>query len=175
MKPLRLVCSYAFAVTVVEAFLAPRRVWRGAECPSLVLVGAAENRDTAEEWKGFNPFDPSSMKSAASSTTKTTTVSTNQISLRRTQMQEIMSNLLNVVGDEQATVALLQDASDFLLEPLEDDEAVLELDSIYKPNMSREERYQTYRKAMQERIQGARNSDVRSVLQKLSDFVLAKE
>lgn len=90
-------------------------------------------------------------------------------------MQEIMSNLLNVVGDEQATVALLQDASDFLLEPLEDDEAVLELDSIYKPNMSREERYQTYRKAMQERIQGARNSDVRSVLQKLSDFVLAKE
>ena len=99
----------------------------------------------------------------------------NQISLRKTQMQELMGNLLNVVGDAQATTALLEESRDLLLEPLEDDEAVLETDSIYKPNMTREERYQTYRQTMQERIQSARNSNVRSVLQSLSDFVLTNE
>ena len=90
-------------------------------------------------------------------------------------MQELMGNLLNVANNDGAMNDLLEDARELLLEPLEDDDAVLEKDSIYKPGMSREVRYETYKSTMQERIQTARNSTVRVVLQKLSDFVLSHE
>ena len=86
-----------------------------------------------------------------------------------------MSSLLDVAGDQDATTGVLESWKEFLLEPLEDDNAVLEADSIYKSGMTRAERYQTYRATMEERIQSARNSTVRNVLQKLSDFVLSNE
>ena len=83
--------------------------------------------------------------------------------------------LLNAADSDQAMQELLNDASDLLLEPLEDDDAVLETDSIYTPGMTRKERYETYKATMDERIQTARNSTVRVVLQKLTDFVLSHE
>ena len=87
-----------------------------------------------------------------------------------------MSNLLNAADDPDTMTSLLEAARDWLLEPLEDvDGAVLETDSIYTPQMTRAQRYQTYRQTMQERIQGARNGSVRTVLQTMSDFVLSHE
>ena len=86
-----------------------------------------------------------------------------------------MSNLLNVAGDDEATQVLLEASKDLLLEPLEDDHAVLETDSIYQPDMTRQERYQTYRTTMLERIDKARNSNARWVLEKMSDYVLSHE
>lgn len=86
-----------------------------------------------------------------------------------------MNELLNEVDDEQASRAILEASKDLLLDPLEDDDAVLEVDSVYKPGMTRAERYRTYRTTMQERIQTARNSTVRTVLQRLSEFVTSHE
>ena len=177
MKTFRVVLIFALTWGLAHAFLAFQRGWVG-HCHHAVL-GAFQGGDDRSsssstennEWKNFNPFDPSTMKSSSAAAS----VAANQISLRKTQMQELMSNLLNSAGDEAATTTLLEESRDLLLEPLEDDDAVLEKDSIYKPNMTRQERYATYRATMQERMQSARNSNVRAVLQKLSEYVLANE
>ena len=90
-------------------------------------------------------------------------------------MQTLMSELLNVADEPEAMAAVLSSNKELLIEPLEDDEAVLETDSIYKPGMTRNERYQIYRTTMEERIATARNSNVRVVLRNLADFVLSHE
>lgn len=138
---------------------------------------------TTEQWQGFNPFDPSSAKlssSTSTSTRKSTTNSQRIISLRQTQMQQLMSELLNAIGDDEngnRVASLLQEHRDLLLEPLEDDDAVLESDSIFNGHgmVTRAERYQIYRTTMEERIQKARSPNVRQVLQTLADFVLSHE
>merc|ERR1712008_574921 len=61
----------------------------------------------------------------------------NQISMRKTRMQEMTGELLNAVGDESMTNEILNRFKKFLLEPLDVQDAVLEPDSIYIPQMSR--------------------------------------
>lgn len=125
----------------------------------------------------------------------------NQISLRKIRMQEMTGELLNAGGDEAMTNEILNRFKDFLLEPLDDPNAVLvsetavvewqsfwtsawfwleclllqESDSIYTPQMSRKERYEAYRTSMDQRIQSSKNGSVRSVLQSMRDFVLSFE
>eukprot|EP00977_Amphora_coffeiformis_P001394 scaffold287_cov173-Amphora_coffeaeformis.AAC.8 len=162
----------ALILTGTSAFLITTRttyIFR----PSCHLFLSQENDMSSssstnkEDWQGFNPFDPSS--------TKPSFTSNNKISLRKTQMQTLMSELLNVVDEPDAMAVILSSNKDLLIEPLEDDEAVLEIDSIYKPGMTRSERYQVYRTTMEERIATARNPSVRVVLQNLADFVLSHE
>jgi hypothetical protein len=88
-------------------------------------------------------------------------------------MQEIVSQLLDSSNQPEAMQTILQQNKDFLLEPLEDDQAVLEPDSIYRADMDRNERYQTYETSMKERIETARNSATRTVLTALMDYVLS--
>jgi len=90
-------------------------------------------------------------------------------------MQILMSELLDVVDEPDAMAAILSSNKDLLIEPLEDDDAVVEIDSIYKPGTTRNDRYQIYRMTMEERISKARNSSVRVVLRTLADFVLSHE
>jgi hypothetical protein len=123
---------------------------------------------STNEWQGFNPFDPATQKTTVSS-------SVNRISLRKNRMQELMSNLLSVAGDDTSLQVLLESSKDLLLEPLEDDDAVLETDSIYTSSMTRKERYQVYRTTMMDRIAKAKNTNVRVVLQAMSNFVLSHE
>ena len=115
---------------------------------------------------GFNPF-----QYQGSGTRSTGT----QISLRKTGMQELTAELLRVQHDEGAMKQVLQAHKNFLLEPLEEEDAVLDLDSIYSSEMTREQRYQAYREAMQERLSRARDGKALKVLTTMMDFVLSHE
>ena len=162
MVVLRLLTLFFPYLVTTNAFVSRR-----ARLSSTTHRQGASSGPTNETQQGFNPFDLNSHKISMPSTSR--------ISIRKTQMQELMSNLLNVAGDDEATQVLLEASKDLLLEPLEDDHAVLETDSIYQPDMTRQERYQTYRTTMLERIDKARNSNARWVLEKMSDYVLSHE
>ncbi len=88
-------------------------------------------------------------------------------------MQEIVSQLLDSSNQPEVMKTILQQNKDFLLEPLEDDQAVLEPDSIYRAGMDKNERYQTYEASMKERIEKARNSATKTVLTALMDYVIS--
>ena len=70
---------------------------------------------------------------------------------------------------------ILIEHEDFLLEQLNDLEVVLEEDSIYTPEMNREERFERYRVVMEERIGGARAPAARNTLMALKEFVLSRQ
>jgi hypothetical protein len=130
--------------------------------------------------KNFNPFQQQKQRSRSSarrsSYTSASSSSPNIISLRQTQMQQLMSEMLEAVnkGDD-GMKQVLETHKEFLLEPLEDDEAVLDVDSIYTPQMTRQERYQAYKKEMQKRIERASDPNAKSVLQNMLEFVLSHE
>ena len=89
-------------------------------------------------------------------------------------MQQVVNELLNVVDQPpEFTRAILEQNTEFLLEPLEDNQAVLDPDSIYTSGMTRNERYDTYEKSMQERLDSAKKPSVKKVLTALKDFVLS--
>jgi hypothetical protein len=76
------------------------------------------------DFTNFNPF------SYTASSSKSTTASsrleyTTRINLRKTRMQELTSTLLDHLGNAMETQQVLEDYRDFLLEPLEDSQAVL--------------------------------------------------
>jgi hypothetical protein len=71
----------------------------------------------------FAKFNPLSYKTSKSSSANAYTGT--QISLRKTRIQELTNELMNVAADESATRQILLNYKDFLLEPLEDPEAVL--------------------------------------------------
>jgi hypothetical protein len=121
------------------------------------------------EFSDFNPFSYQTDKNKKSSGNP------NIISLRKTSMQTLTYEMLDSVQDPELLQTMLQDNRDFLLETLEDKEAVLDPDSVYTYNMSRAERYQAYRNTMQERMSTAKNPAVRQVLTALYDFVTSHE
>ena len=121
------------------------------------------------DFSSFNPFDYKKETDNSGMN-----FSANQISLRKTRMQEIVNELLNVVGDSDRTRSILEENTDFLLDPLDDDQAVLDPDSIYTSTMSRDERYQAYEISMTERLATARNSSVKMGLSSLKDYVLSR-
>jgi hypothetical protein len=76
------------------------------------------------DFTNFNPF------SYTASSSKSTTASsrleyTTRINLRKLRMQELTSTLLDRLGNAMETQQVLKDYRDFLLEPLEDSQAVL--------------------------------------------------
>ena len=128
----------------------------------------------------------------------------NIISLRKTRMQELTRELLEAViedsnsstasspsssldntstssGSAAASAAptavrtVLDGYKDFLLEPLEEQDAVLDPDSIYKPNMTRRQRYEAYRQEMDRRLSQARNKQAQAVLTAMKEYVLEFE
>eukprot|EP00980_Cylindrotheca_fusiformis_P021124 scaffold8114_cov126-Cylindrotheca_fusiformis.AAC.10 len=135
-----------------------------------------EQEKTKEEKKDgvdFDNFNPLSYK--VSKTKSAHSYAGTQISLRKTKMQELTNELMNAVGEEARIQEVLMNYKSFLLEPLEDPDAVMDADSIYTPQMSRTERFQAYRSSMDERLQNSRNVQVRSILQSMRDFVLSYE
>ena len=137
-----------------------------------------------DEWKGFNPFDQSSGKGSDGLITTSATAQ-----YRQNRMEGIMSELLECVNantgkigglDEDEMNTLLTDIldqhRDFLLEPLDDEEAVLDRDSIYSdPSLDRAGRYGVYRETMAERVKNARYAQTRRILQCMMDYVLSFE
>ena len=63
---------------------------------------------------------------------------------------------------------------EFLLQQLNDVEVVLEGDSIYTPEMGRDERFDRYEVVMRERIGKARSGAAKKTLGVLMEFVLSR-
>jgi hypothetical protein len=82
-----------------------------------------ENSSAKEGVVNFANFNPLNYK--ASRSTAAYGYSGTQISMRKTTMTEMTNELINAVGDETATNDILMDYKDFLLETLDDLEAVL--------------------------------------------------
>jgi hypothetical protein len=87
------------------------------------LYSILDNDEKSSDQVDFDSFNPLSYKATQSNSAYS--FSGTQISLRKTRMQELNNELLNVVGDEDETQQVLQEYKYFLLEPLEDLEAVL--------------------------------------------------
>ena len=91
------------------------------------------------------------------------------------RMKEITTDLLMRLSDDDAVSELLQSNEDFLLQQLNDLDVALESDSVYTPDMNREERFIRYREVMDERIENARAPAAKTALSALRDFVSARE
>lgn len=127
-----------------------------------------EDQNNVDLKSNFNPFEYSKNTGKSNAS-----YSMNQFSLRKVRMQEIVNKLLDSSDQPETMQSILQQNKEFLLEPLEDDDAVLEPDSIYRAGMGRNERYQTYEESMKERMEKARNEAAKNVLSALMEFVIA--
>jgi hypothetical protein len=150
------------------------------------LFQPQKNDDEApsNEFKGFNPFTPGAKIPTkggfgilSDNERKQPLPSTpgGQISPRQMKMKEITTELLMCISDDESVSNLLLSNEDFLLEQLNNLDAVLEPDSVLKPEMSRSERFQRYEEVMQERIDGARAPAAKKALGALKAFVLSRK
>lgn len=116
--------------------------------------------------------------SGSSSTRSTTTKSNNNvISLRQTCMKQMTNAMLDAVPDGAKLRAILDSHKEFLLEPLDDENAVQEdvEDSIYRHCRNRAERFAAFARSMTDRLATAKDPSVRQVLTALKDFVMQHE
>ena len=90
-------------------------------------------------------------------------------------MKDLTIEMMSNIDDDEKLQELMENAKDFMLEPLENDNAVLDLDSIYEAGMSRAQRYARYRETAEERISKASRSSLKKLLQSMMDYVLKYE
>ena len=144
----------------------------------------SNNSNNDDEFDGFNPFQPGAKIRTkggfgilADDDRKQQTQPTpgGQVSPRQMRMKEITTDLLMRLSDDDAVSELLQSNEDFLLQQLNDLDVALESDSVYTPDMNREERFIRYREVMDERIENARAPAAKTALSALRDFVSARE
>lgn len=138
------------------------------------------------EFQGFNPFTPGAkiptkgsgfgiLSDADRKQPINNQTPGGQISPRQMKMKELTTELLLNISDDELVSKLLLTNEEFLLEQLNNVDAVLEPDSVLTPNMTREERFRQYEKVMNERIDGARAPVAKKALGVLRDFVLSRE
>ena len=142
------------------------------------------NNESDNEFDGFNPFQPGAkiktkggfgILSDDERKQPAPTTPGGQISPRQMRMKELTTDLLARLSDEDAVSELLISNEEFLLQQLNNLDAVLESDSVFTPDMSREERYERYRMVMDERIENARAPAAKKALGILRDFVSSRE
>lgn len=145
-----------------------------------------ENNDdeTSNEFQGFNPFTPGAKMPVkggfgilSDDERKQPPPSTpgGQISPRQMKMKEITTELLMCISDDESVSELLLSHEEFLLDQLNNLDAVLEPDSVLSPDMTRSQRFQRYGEVMEERINGARAPAAKKALGALKDFVMSRE
>jgi len=137
---------------------------------SLPLSTPTSASSQLEEGK-FNPFDYQQNKKSSRSPGSAPP----RVDLRSVRMSSLTSDLLNSLGDESEMRSILEDNRDFLLEPLEVEDSLAASGSIYTPDMSRLERYQAYRKSVEERLISSKNEKAKKVLTAMRDYVLTFE
>ena len=144
----------------------------------------SNNSNDDNDFDGFNPFQPGAkiktkggfgILSDDDRKQHTQPTLGGQVSPRQMRMKEITTDLLMRLSDDDAVAELLQSNEDFLLQQLNDLDIVLESDSVYTPDMNREERFTRYREVMDERIENARAPAAKKALAILRDFVSARE
>lgn len=134
-----------------------------------IRLAHGDDRNQIEDssWDGFNPFERKE-----TSTRIPSILSSNKISVRQMRMKELMSTLLT--SEPEKYDAILLNHEELIMEPLNDDDAVLDEDSIYEPGMTREERFDRYDSAMSAREAAAVNASVKQILSKMRSFVLSR-
>ena len=126
---------------------------------------------TGGDWSNFNPFQQAASTSSAASNAGISTSGT-PLSLRTMRMKSITGDLYQYNKYPSKMEEILTNNADFLVEQLVDEEAVLDVDSVYTADMGLDERREKYAGVMEERITGARSEEVKRVLVALRDFVL---
>lgn len=140
----------------------------------------------------FNPFDYQNQR--GSSTASTPFAATTQpISYRRIQMRRIFNEMLDAAGayslqrsksansddddDDEANplISILLDHENVIMGPLEEEDVVLDDDSVIRPGMPRSERYRVYLESLESRILAAKSQQVRMVLKAIHDFVQERQ
>lgn len=117
----------------------------------------------------FNPFDYQRGTKRAGSTPP-------RVDLRSMRMSSLTGDLLDSLGDNVAMRTILEDNRDFLLEPLEvADSLAASGSTIYTPNMTRSERYQAYKRSVEERLKSSKSPKAKAVLTAMKDYVLEFE
>ena len=134
------------------------------------LFADDEEDDAEDVLTNFNPFEKRNTKSSNASSFL---FANSQISPRQMQMQEVMSELLRFVDDEDQVQQILQTKKDFLLEPLMNDTSFLEKDSIYTSEMTKQERFQRYNQVMEERINKASSPAATKILTSMRNFIMS--
>jgi len=144
-----------------------------------------DGNDSNDEFDGFNPFQPGSkmptrggfgiLSDGERKRPSPPTTPGGRISPRQMRMKELTTDLLARLYDDEAVSKLLTSNEDFLLEQLDNPDAVLEPESVYTPDMDREERYRRYREVMEDRIENARAPAAKKALGALKDFVLSRK
>lgn len=143
-------------ILLVVLLVSPARsfgVLGRSRLPTRLLV------EQSDEWKGFNPL-------------RNTGGTKNQILMRKTHMLELTQEIMRNIHDDTKIQEIIANSRDFLLDPLENEFAVVDPDSIYEPGMTRAERYIRYRETMDDRIRNAKNGSVKKMLQMMKDYVL---
>jgi hypothetical protein len=144
--------------------------WRKANRVNVnPLFQHSNNSPTSDNNQGYQGFNPYTTTSSKRST---------QISFRQMKLQELMDDMLRHSDLDESSFRqnCLNNAKEFLLDPLEHDQAVLDPDSIYDPGMTRPQRYERYRTVMTERVARAGNNPrVQRVLRQMMEYVLSHE
>lgn len=166
----RILIFATLVIYLVDAFVA---------VPGCSSCSQSRLRQQPDEWSGFNPLSPGSSEPenewegfnplANSGGAKA------MIRMRQSAMQELTQDMLVNIKDDDKLQELLETAKTFLLEPLDNDDSLLDQDSIYEPGMTREERYERYRDTMKGRIAKAKRGHLKKLLQTMNDFVLKHE
>ena len=141
--------------------------------------------DTTNDFDGFNPFAPGSKILPAKGgfgilsdnerlRPRAAITPGGRISPRQMKMKELIADLLACISDNEAVSHLLHSNEKFLLEQLNNMDALLEPESVFTPNMNREERFDMYQQVMTERIMNARAPVAKKALEALRDFVWSK-
>jgi hypothetical protein len=156
---------FSFVLTKAYAFIGTSKI-PARLCVSLAH-GDDRNHNEDSSWDGFNPFERKE-----TSTRIPSILSSNKISVRQMRMKELMSTLLT--SEPEKYDAILLNHEELIMEPLNDDDAVLDEDSIYEPGMTREERFDRYNNAMSTREAAAVNASVKQILSKMRFFVMSR-
>ncbi|KAK1733006.1 cyclin family protein [Skeletonema marinoi] len=165
---------------------APPQSGRSSRLQSSPLFEPEKNDDETsnDDFQGFNPFTPGAKMPTkggfgilSDNERKQPPPSTpgGQISPRQMKMKEITTELLMCISDDESVSELLLSHEEFLLDQLNNVDAVLEPDSVLTPDMTRSQRFQRYGEVMQERIDGARAPAAKKALSALKDFVMSRE
>ena len=146
----------------------------GAKSPLFDTSSPPSDPSADGDWANFNPFQQaaSTSSSAQSATMGGISTSGTPLSLRTMRMKSITGDLYQYNKYPAKMEEILVNNADFLVEQLVDEEAVLDVDSVYTADMGLDERREKYAAVMEERVGGARSEEVKRVLVALRDFVL---
>ena len=155
MNMLRMILLGTLGALQAHAFVVTRNC-HAAHFPSRLL-------EKPPEWEGFNPLAKTGGGVKA------------QLVMRKVHMQELTQDIMRNINDDESIHTILENAREFLLEPFESENAVLDPDSIFEPGMSRPEKFVRYRSIMEKRIGDAKNQSLKKLLQRMRDYVVQFE